>query len=310
MLRLTLAASIGLAVFLASSAPMAGEKLVVDEKVGTVSVAGAFAKQGTYDVLKGAIEYAVVARGGKEYETILVVECSPEELHRALAKIGLEPGEPAREGDPPKGKGVRILAEYEADGKRLRRAVDEFIISTRTARALDPGPWVYTGSLKGFDPTTNAEVPQAYVSKNLVGLHWLDATPLLQNPRAECKEQNIYKPNMALLPKPGTPAVVIFERLVPKAVEGARRVHVFISGRVQGVGYRAWTEREARLLGLTGWVMNLADGRVEAVIEGPPAKVAALLEKLKAGPRAAKVENVEAKDQPAQGGFEGFRAIF
>ncbi|MBM4037836.1 MAG: acylphosphatase [Planctomycetes bacterium] len=93
---------------------------------------------------------------------------------------------------------------------------------------------------------------------------------------------------------------------MPRAVEGAKRVHVFVTGRVQGVGYRAWTEREARVLGLKGWVKNLPDGRVEAVIEGPPDKVGTLVEKLKAGPRAAKVDNVEAKDEPAEGGFEGF----
>jgi acylphosphatase len=288
------------------SAAVAGEKLVADEKAKTVAVAGAFAKQGTYDVLKGAIEYLVVAKGGKEYESILVIEVTPDELHQALLRIGLEPGEPAKEGDPPKGRGVRILAEYEADGKKVRRPADEFVVSKKTGKPLAPGPWAFTGSMKGFDPATNKESLQAYMSRNIVGLHWLDATPLIQNPRAECEEQNIYTPNLAELPKPGTPAVVIFERVMPKAVEGAKRVHVFVIGRVQGVGFRAWTEREARMLKLTGWVKNLADGRVEAIIEGPPDKVAALLDKLKAGPRAAKVEKLDVKDEPAEGGFEGF----
>jgi len=285
---------------------LAAETLVVDEKAKTVAVTGAFAKQGTHDVLKGAIEYLVVAKGGKEYETVFVVDCTPEELHQALLKTGLEPGEPAKEGDPPKGNGVRILAEYEADGKKVRRAADEFVVSKKTAKPLAAGPWAFTGSMKGFDPATNKESLQVYVSKNIVGLHWLDSTPLLQNPRAECKEQNIYTPNLRELPKPGTPAVVIFERVMPKAAEGAKRVHVFITGRVQGVGFRAWTEREARVLGLKGWVKNLPDGRVEAVVEGPPDKVAALLDKLKAGPRAAKVENLEAKEEAATGEFDDF----
>ncbi len=288
----------------------AGATLSVDEKAKSVSVSAAFAKQGTYDVLKGAIEYLVVAKGGKEYETIFVIEATPDELHQALLRIGLEPGEPAKEGNPPKGRGVRILAEYEADGQKVRRPADEFVVSARTGRPLEPGPWVFTGSAKGYDPAADKEVLQAAVSKNIVGLHWLDATPLLQNPRAECKEQNIYKPNAPALPKPGTPAVVIFERVMPKAVQGARRVHVFVTGRVQGVGFRAWTEREARMLKLAGWVKNLPDGRVEAVIEGPPEAVAALVEKLKAGPRAAKVENLDVKDEPAEGGFEGFETRY
>jgi len=296
---------VSLAIVICSAA-LAAEKLVVDEKAKAVAVAGTFAKQGVHDVLKGAIEYLVVAKGGKEYETVLIIEATADELHQALLKIGVEPGEPAKDGNPPKGRGVHVLAEYEADGKKVRRPADEFVVSKKTGKPLDPGPWAFTGSAKGYDPATNKDVLQAAVSKNIVGLHWLDATPLIQNPRAECKEQNIYTPNLPELPKPGTPAVVIFERVMPRAVEGAKRVHVFVTGRVQGVGYRAWTEREARVLGLKGWVKNLPDGRVEAVIEGPPDKVGTLVEKLKAGPRAAKVDNVEAKDEPAEGGFEGF----
>jgi len=307
MLALRSAACLALVV---CSAAVAGENLVVDEKAKTVAVAGTFAKQGIHDVLKGAIEYLVVAKGGKEYETVLVIEATPDELHQALLKIGLEPGEPAKEGDPPKGRGVRILVEYEAGGKKVRRPADEFVVSKKTGKPLDPGPWAFTGSARGYDPAADKEVLQAAVSKNIVGLHWLDATPLVQNPRAECKEQNIYTPNVAQLPKPGTPAVVIFERVMPKAVAGAKRVHVFVSGRVQGVGFRAWTEREARMLKLTGWVKNLADDRVEAIIEGPPDKVAALLEKLKTGPRAAKVEKLDVKDEAAEGGFEGFGTRF
>lgn len=306
MLRLHLLTAVHVAILWATSAALSAQKPVVDERAKTVSAPATFAKQGTYDVLKGAIEYLVVAKGGKEYETIFVVDCTAEELHEALLKIGLEPGEPAKEGDPPKGKGVRILAEYEAGGKKVRRAADEFVISKKTGKPLEPGPWVFTGSVRAFDPAANKETLQVFTSKNLVGLHWLDATPLLQNPRAECKEQNIYVPNATELPPPGTPAVVIFERIMPKAPEGAKRAHVFVSGRVQGVGYRAWTEREARILGLKGWVKNLPDGRVEAVVEGPPEKVAALLEKLKTGPRSAKVENLEVKDEAATGEFDDF----
>lgn len=299
-----------LAACVLQGALAAAGTITVDEKAKTVSVSAAFARQGAYDVLKGAIEYLVVAKGGKEYETVFVLDCTPEELYQALLKIGLEPGEPAKEGDPPKGKGVLILAEYEANGKKVRRPADELVISTKTSKPLAPGPWAFTGSQKGFDPNTNKEALQVYMSKNLIGLHWLDATPLIQNPRAECKEQNIYRPNAPELPKPGTPAVVIFARVVPKAVEGAKRTHVFIRGQVQGVGFRAYTEREARVLGLKGWVKNLEDGRVEAVIEGPPDKVAALLEKLKTGPRSAKVEKLDAKDEPAEGGFDGFETRY
>lgn len=71
----------------------------------------------------------------------------------------------------------------------------------------------------------------------------------------------------------------------PASNPDGRRVHVFVSGRVQGVGFRFFTETAARNLGLTGWVRNLSDGRVEAVIEGPSDKVAALLDQMRKGPQ-------------------------
>jgi acylphosphatase len=86
----------------------------------------------------------------------------------------------------------------------------------------------------------------------------------------------------------------------------ARRVHVFISGRVQGVGFRDFTQAAAQRRGLTGWVQNLDDGRVEAVIEGPADKAAELLELVKHGPPAARVDKVETADETPTGEFKVF----
>jgi acylphosphatase len=71
----------------------------------------------------------------------------------------------------------------------------------------------------------------------------------------------------------------------------ARRL--VIEGRVQGVGYRDWVLREATRLGLSGWVRNRADGRVEAVITGPEPAVAALLSLCRRGPTLARVDALE-----------------
>ena len=73
---------------------------------------------------------------------------------------------------------------------------------------------------------------------------------------------------------------------------GSRQVHVTISGRVQGVGFRAWTERQARALGLSGWVRNLPNGDVEAVFCGAPDRVAEMLAACRRGPRLAVVTDV------------------
>lgn len=72
-----------------------------------------------------------------------------------------------------------------------------------------------------------------------------------------------------------------------------RSVHVVITGRVQGVGYRAWVEREAALNNLSGWVRNRRDGSVEAVIAGDDVKVAGLIEAMRAGPPGARVDGLD-----------------
>ncbi|MDD7910662.1 MULTISPECIES: acylphosphatase [Pseudovibrio] len=70
-------------------------------------------------------------------------------------------------------------------------------------------------------------------------------------------------------------------------------VHVMISGRVQGVGYRRWFQQKARGLDLSGWVRNLQDGRVEAQVSGPREKVEALLTAALEGPTFSSVDEVE-----------------
>ncbi len=76
-------------------------------------------------------------------------------------------------------------------------------------------------------------------------------------------------------------------------MSGYRSVRIAIEGLVQGVGYRAWTERGARALGLAGWVRNRRDGSVEAVFEGPSEAVGEMLARCREGPRFAEVLNVE-----------------
>lgn len=85
-----------------------------------------------------------------------------------------------------------------------------------------------------------------------------------------------------------------------------RTVHVMISGRVQGVGYRAWTRREADRRGLSGWVCNRRNGAVEAVFSGDAEAVDAMLAAVYSGPVGARVETVERQDDTSilTGAFE------
>ncbi|MBI3592670.1 MAG: acylphosphatase [Nitrospirae bacterium] len=81
------------------------------------------------------------------------------------------------------------------------------------------------------------------------------------------------------------------------------RAHLFISGRVQGVYYRGFAQDVADSLGLTGWVRNLPDRRVEAVFEGERDIIEAAIRKCYAGPSASRVTDIDVtwEDQ-----FEGF----
>lgn len=85
------------------------------------------------------------------------------------------------------------------------------------------------------------------------------------------------------------------------------RIHVFVSGKVQGVGYRYATVSEARKLGLGGWVRNLPDGRVEAVFEGSQEGVERIIAWCDRGPGPAWVSDVEVEYREPEG-IEGFEA--
>jgi acylphosphatase len=78
-------------------------------------------------------------------------------------------------------------------------------------------------------------------------------------------------------------------------------IHVIVRGEVQGVGYRAFAVSEARRLGLAGWVRNLRDGSVEAVAEGEEGLIYRWLNRLREGPTAARVDELQPVWEEAQG---------
>jgi acylphosphatase len=84
------------------------------------------------------------------------------------------------------------------------------------------------------------------------------------------------------------------------------RVHVLITGLVQGVGFRHWTSTRAVTLGLFGWVRNLPSGEVEAVFEGPERRVAEMIEAAHTGPGMARVEKVDISYGEYKGEFGEF----
>jgi acylphosphatase len=89
-----------------------------------------------------------------------------------------------------------------------------------------------------------------------------------------------------------------------------QRLNLLISGRVQGVWYRASTRAQAQQLGLVGWVRNLPDGRVEALAEGPRSELEALLAWCHRGPVLARVTDIVATWSEATGEHSGFETRY
>lgn len=85
-----------------------------------------------------------------------------------------------------------------------------------------------------------------------------------------------------------------------------KRWHIVVTGRVQGVFFRASMQRVATSLGFTGWVKNLADGSVEAVVEGLEINRAALLDWCQEGPPGASVSKVSVTEEPYTGDYTDF----
>lgn len=88
-----------------------------------------------------------------------------------------------------------------------------------------------------------------------------------------------------------------------------RTIRVIVAGRVQGVGFRAWAEREAEARGLSGWVRNRRDGSVEALFSGERPAVEAMTEACRSGPRMATVENMTVVAASTDVDWRGCRTI-
>jgi acylphosphatase len=88
------------------------------------------------------------------------------------------------------------------------------------------------------------------------------------------------------------------------------RAKLFVRGKVQGVGYRAFAARVASQRGLCGGVRNLDDGRVELEVEGPKDQILMLIEDIRTGPPASRVTAVDVEWSPATGRFSDFQVWY
>lgn len=92
----------------------------------------------------------------------------------------------------------------------------------------------------------------------------------------------------------------------PNSSNEARRVHIWVKGRVQGVGFRAYVEYHAAQIGVAGWVRNVGYDTVESVAEGTQDQLEQFIALVKQGPRMSRVDEARVEDESATGEFTGF----
>ena len=126
----------------------------------------------------------------------------------------------------------------------------------------------------------------------------------IKQAKSQAQSKNL-KQKLASLPKAGTKVKLIIDANNPLI-----QIHVLIGGKVQGVGFRNFTVRNARRIGgIKGYVKNLRDGRVEIVAEGHKFDLDKLVRRVQRGPRAAKVEKVEKEERPFSGKYGKFEIL-
>ena len=315
---------IGVFLTVLSNIAWADGHLQIKEKEQKLVLKGKISEAlGEYDAhLKGAVEYLVCGPNGKEYESIIVVDATAKEIYDALEKLGVAVGTPPsydeekEEPIPATGTEFLIYAEWKIQSpdfkdadfkdkeylvKRVR--AEDLIFNVKTQKPMSRVAWIYSGSRVVADLDSDDEdatIPQAFMSNDLVALKRFDASALFQNPLLEAEEENIYKKNDALLPKLGTPVMLTIE------VNRKMQLFVLISGKVQGVGFRNFTQMNAKQLGINGYAKNLPNGKVEVVAEADKARLDALVALIEKGPRFARVDSLKVDERPFTGEYKTF----
>ena len=285
------------------------ETLQILEDEGKLVLTGEISKAlGTYDEhLKGAVEYLLCGPGGKEYESIIVVNSSAEEVYDAMLKLGVERGSPPMYDEEKdemigaQGTSVRIFVEWTTNGATQQVRGEDLLYNTQTHKPMQHIEWVFSGSREIPDLDSEDEdamIPQAFVGNDIIALNYIDGSALFQSPIPS--EESPYKKNAETLPPLGTAVKVTIE------VNQKMQRYILISGKVQGVGFRYFTQQNATKLGVHGYAKNLPNGKVEVVAEGDKATLDEFVKILWKGPPASRVEDVKVEARPHSGEYTAF----
>lgn len=287
----------------------AEEALQILEDEQKIVLTGEISKAlGTYDEhLKGAVEYLLCGPGGKEYESIIVVNRSAQEIHDAMLTLGVERGSPPMYDEEKEemigatGTGVLVLVEWETNGETKRVRGEDLLQDNRTQEPMKHVEWIFSGSREIPDLDSEDEdamIPQAFVGNDIIALNYIDGSALFQCPIPS--EESPYKKNAETLPPLGTSVKVTIE------VNSQMQRYILISGKVQGVGFRYFTRQNAMKLGVHGYAKNLPNGKVEVIAEADKATLDEFVKILWKGPPASKVEAVKVEARPHSGEYTSF----
>ena len=290
-----------------------GEHLQILEDEQKLVLTGEISKAlGTYDEhLKGAVEYLLCGPGGKEYESIIVVNSSAQEIYDAMLKLGVERGTPPMYDEEKDemigatGTDVLVFVEWETDGETKRVRGEDLLQDTRSQKPMQHVAWVFSGSREIPDLDSEDEeamIPQAFVGNDIIALNYIDGSALFQCPIPS--EESPYKKNAEMLPPLGTSVTVTIE------VNSQMQRYILISGKVQGVGFRHFTRQNAMRLGVHGYAKNLPNGKVEVVAEGDKATLDEFVKILWKGPPASRVDDVKVEARPHSGEYTSFGVRF
>jgi len=164
--------------------------------------------EGKVALTDGILEFIAVQTEGREYESLLTLDCKPSELKFALLLIGCE-------ADEKKGSLLTVEVEWQHDGKPERVPVEQLLLDRRTKKSPAPLSWRFTGSQFVKDPLSGGEVFQADQEQAFIALWWQPAIVVnvvgeFGNPYRAADQG--FEINKSAAPSKGTPVKLIFRK--------------------------------------------------------------------------------------------------
>ncbi len=267
------------------------------------------------------IRHMAVCAGGAESNAMVALDISPEALGDELRKVqaAFEKTAPVTNALSG-GFRVRLWIEWEnRAGETVSLRAEETVHAVLRKTPLPLTEWCLTETAVRSHPEVKAGVNAMSLDRTEPGVllvperaewsvtRWTfrpryDVLEAEQKIATDRKNREQAEAQRARLPPPGTSVILVIDAENP-----FQRFHAWVSGHVQGVGFRAFTAHHARLLHVRGWVKNLRDGRVELLVEGPAFALERLFRLVEQGPPASRVDNVKRVEEPYRGDLGPFR---